>query len=144
MAVVEVDRATGQVRLLRHVAGDDAGDDPQPAARRRPGARGPGPGIAQALYEEVRFDPDGNPLTTNFADYALISSAELPSFERVPFETPTFVNELGAKGIGESGTIGATPAVQNAVVDALAHFGVRHIDLPCTPERVWRALQSPP
>ncbi len=90
----------------------------------------------------MRFDPDGNPLTTNFADYTLISSAELPSFERVPFETPTFVNELGAKGIGESGTIGATPAVQNAVVDALAHLGVRHIDLPCTPEKVWRAIEA--
>ena len=73
---------------------------------------------------------------------ALISSAELPSFERIPLETPTFVNELGAKGIGESGTIGATPAVQNAVVDALAHLGVRHIDLPCTPERVWATLRA--
>jgi carbon-monoxide dehydrogenase large subunit len=103
---------------------------------------GLGAGIAQALYEEVRFDEDGNPLTTNFADYAIVTSAELPFFERIPFETPTFVNELGAKGIGESGTIGATPAVQNAVVDALAHLGVRHLDLPCTPQRVWQAIQS--
>ena len=128
--MVEVDRATGQVRLLRHVACDDAGTILNPLLVDGQVHGGLGAGIAQALYEEVRFDDDGNPLTTNFADYALISSAELPSFERVPFETPTFVNELGAKGIGESGTIGATPAVQNAVVDALAHLGVRHIDLP--------------
>jgi aerobic carbon-monoxide dehydrogenase large subunit len=141
VAVVEVDRATGQARLLRHIACDDAGTILNPLLADGQVHGGLGAGIAQALYEEVRYDPDGNPLTTNFADYALISSAELPSFERVPFETPTFVNELGAKGIGESGTIGATPAVQNAVVDAVAHLGVRHIDLPCTPERIWEALR---
>ena len=99
-------------------------------------------GAAQALFEQVVYDDDGNPLTTTFADYAIPSAAELPSFERVPMETPTPVNPLGAKGIGESGTIGATPAVQNAVVDALAHLGVRHLDMPLTPERVWRAVTS--
>ncbi|HYZ98620.1 MAG TPA: hypothetical protein VE575_07715, partial [Acidimicrobiales bacterium] len=67
---------------------------------------------------------------------------ELPSFERIPMETPTPLNELGAKGIGESGSIGSTPAVQNAVIDAVSHLGVRHIDLPCTPQRVWEALSS--
>jgi carbon-monoxide dehydrogenase large subunit len=96
--------------------------------------------VAQALTEEVRYDPDGNPLTSNLADYGMISAAELPMFELVPLETPTPANPLGAKGIGESGTIGATPAVHNAVVDALAHLGVRHIDLPLSPERVWRAI----
>ena len=97
-------------------------------------------GIAQALMEAIRYDEDGNPVTTNFADYPVISSAELPTFELVHMETPTYVNPLGAKGFGESGTIGAIPAVQNAVIDALSHLGVRHIDMPLTPERVWRAL----
>jgi carbon-monoxide dehydrogenase large subunit len=92
--------------------------------------------------EEVRYDEDGNPVTANFADYAIISAAELPSFELVAMETPTSVNPLGAKGIGESGTIGSTPAVQSAVCDALAHLGVRHIDIPCTPEKVWRAINA--
>jgi carbon-monoxide dehydrogenase large subunit len=82
------------------------------------------------------------PLTTNLADYGIVSATELPSFDLVRMETPTFLNPLGAKGIGESGTIGATPAVVNAVVDALRHVGVDHIDMPCTPERVWRALRD--
>jgi carbon-monoxide dehydrogenase large subunit len=97
-------------------------------------------GIAQALMEEFIYDADGNPLTATFIDYGIISAAELPSFERIAQETPTPRNPLGAKGIGESGTIGATPAVQNAVIDALGHLGVRHVDIPATPERVWRAI----
>src|SRR5204862_3770940 len=100
------------------------------------------PGVAQALTEEMAYDADGNPVTSNLADYAMISATELPTFELVPMETPTPRNPLGAKGIGESGTIGATPAVQNAVVDALAHLGVRHVDMPLTAERVWRAIQT--
>jgi carbon-monoxide dehydrogenase large subunit len=97
-------------------------------------------GAAQALLEAVRYDEEGQPLTTNFADYPVISATELPSLELVPMATPTFVNELGAKGIGESGTIGAIPAVYNAVVDAVGHLGVRHLETPLTPERVWAAL----
>ena len=97
-------------------------------------------GVAQALLEEVRYDSDGNPITSNLADYAFISAAELPSVEIIHMETPTTLNPLGAKGIGESATVGSTPAVQNAVVDALSHLGVRHIDMPCTPERVWQAI----
>lgn len=96
--------------------------------------------MAQALWEEFVYDVDGNPLTANLADYAMPSAAELPSFETHHTETPSPLNPLGAKGIGESGTIGSTPAVHNAVVDALAHLGVRHIDMPCTPEKVWRAI----
>jgi carbon-monoxide dehydrogenase large subunit len=142
VAVVEVDEQTGQVTLLRHVACDDAGTILNPLLVDGQVHGGLGAGIAQALYEEVRYDSDGNPLTTNFADYGVITAAELPLFERVPLETPTFVNELGAKGIGESGTIGSTPAVQNAVIDAVSHLGVRHIDLPCTAQRVWRAIQK--
>jgi len=99
-------------------------------------------GAAQALLEEVRYDEDGNPVTANLADYAFPSAAELPSFEVIHMETPTPVNPLGAKGVGESGTIGSTPAVQNAVVDAVAHLGVRHIDMPASAERVWRAIAA--
>ena len=99
-------------------------------------------GVGQALYEEVRFDDDGNPLTANLADYGMPTAAELPSFEAHSTETPTPLNPLGAKGIGESGTIGSTPAVQSAVVDALAHLGVRHVDMPATSERVWRAMSA--
>ena len=99
-------------------------------------------GVAQALYEQVLYDEDGNPLTGTFVGYAFPSAADLPSWEAVEMETPTPMNALGAKGIGESGTIGATPAVQNAVVDALAPFGVRHVDLPANGENVWRALQE--
>jgi aerobic carbon-monoxide dehydrogenase large subunit len=99
-------------------------------------------GAAQALFEAVRYDEDGNPITSNFADYAFPSAAELPDFTLLPMETRSPMNPLGVKGIGEAGTIGATPAVQNAVVDAVAHLGVRHIDMPTTSERVWRAIQD--
>jgi carbon-monoxide dehydrogenase large subunit len=140
VAVVEVDRETGEVRLDRIVAVDDAGRILNPLLAEGQVHGGLAQGVAQALYEEVRFDEDGNPLTANFADYTVISAAELPMFERVVMETPTPLNELGAKGIGESGTIGSTPAVHNAVVDALSHLGVRHLDMPATPEKVWRAI----
>ena len=140
VAVVEVDTDTGKVTLRRHVAVDDAGTILNPLLADGQVHGGIAQGAAQALLEEFRYDEDGNPLTTNLADYTFISAAELPSYERIPMETPNPANELGAKGIGESGTIGATPAVQNAVVDALAHLGVRHVDMPATPERVWRAL----
>jgi carbon-monoxide dehydrogenase large subunit len=99
-------------------------------------------GIGQALWEAVAYDADGSPLTATLADYGLPSAAELPSFEVASTETPTPLNPLGAKGIGESGTVGSMPAVQNAVVDALSHLGVRHIDTPLTPERVWRAIRA--
>ena len=97
-------------------------------------------GVAQVLYEAVQYDEDGNPITANLMDYAIPSAAELPSYEVYNTVTPSPLNPLGMKGIGESSTIGSTPAVHNAIVDALSHLGVRHIDMPCTPERVWRAL----
>jgi carbon-monoxide dehydrogenase large subunit len=140
VAVVEVDTVTGKVVLRRHVAVDDAGRVLNPMLADGQVHGGLAQGIAQALMEAIRYDEDGNPITTNFADYPVISSAELPTFELVHMETPTFVNPLGAKGFGESGTIGAIPAVHNAVIDALSHLGVRHVDMPLTPERVWRAL----
>ena len=142
LSVVEVDTDTGQVKLIRHVACDDAGRVLNPMLLEGQIHGGIGQGAAQALMEEVRYDGDGNPITGNLADYAFISAAELPSFEIVHMETPTFLNPLGAKGVGESGTIGSTPAVQSAVVDALSHLGVRHIDMPATPERVWRAIAA--
>jgi carbon-monoxide dehydrogenase large subunit len=142
VAVVEVDTETGKVRHLRHVACDDAGRVLNPLLLEGQIHGGVAQGTAQALLEEVRYDPDGNPITSNLADYAFISAAELPSFEVIHMETPTPVNPLGAKGIGESGTIGSTPAVQSAVVDALAHLGVRHVDMPATAERVWQAIQA--
>jgi carbon-monoxide dehydrogenase large subunit len=142
VAVVDVDTETGKVVLRRMLTVDDAGRIINPVLVEGQRHGGIAQGAAQALLEEVRFDDDGNPITANFADYGIISAAELPSFELVAMETPTPVNPLGAKGIGESGTIGSTPAVQSAVCDALAPFGVRHIDIPCTPERVWRAIES--
>jgi carbon-monoxide dehydrogenase large subunit len=142
VAVVEVDRDTGNVTVQRLVAVDDCGTIVNPLLADGQVHGGLAQGIAQALIEEVRYDELGNPLTSNFADYGIISAAELPSFERHPMETPTPRNPLGAKGIGESGTIGSTPAVQNAVIDALSHLGVRHLDMPFTAERVWRAINS--
>ena len=142
LSVVEVDRDTGEVTCLRHLACDDAGTMVNPMLVEGQVHGGVASGIAQALVEEFVYDAQGNPITSNFMDYALVSAAELPFFERIPQETPTPRNPLGAKGIGESGTIGATPAVQNAVVDALSHLGVRHVDIPTTAERVWRAMQT--
>ncbi len=140
VAVVEVDTETGAVELVRVVAVDDAGPVLHPAIFEGQIHGGLGGGIAQALLEEIRYDTDGNPLTSNFADYSIISAAELPSFELVESVTVSPRNLLGVKGIGESGTVGITAAVQNAVVDALSPLGVRHIDLPLTAERVWRAI----
>ena len=141
VSVVEVDLETGDARLLRHVAVDDCGRILNPMLVEGQVHGGVAQGVAQALYEQVVFDDDGNPLTTNLATYPIPSAAELPSFETAHTITPTTRNPLGAKGIGESGTIGSGPAVHNAVIDALAHLGVRHLDMPATPERVWRAIR---
>jgi carbon-monoxide dehydrogenase large subunit len=140
LAVVEVDTETGKVRLQRVVAVDDAGTILNPLIAEGQRHGGIAQGAAQALVEEVVYDADGSPLTSTLADYPFLSITEVPSFELVEMQTPTPYNPLGAKGIGEAGTIGATPAVQNAVVDAVAHLGVRHIDMPTTPERVWEAI----
>ena len=142
VAVVEVDTDTGQVRHLRHVALDDAGRVLNPLILEGQIHGGIAQGAAQALLEEFRYDEDGNPVTGNFADYAFPSAAELPSYEIIHMETPTPINPLGAKGIGESGTIGSTPAVQSAVCDALRGLGVRHVDMPTTGEKVWQAIQA--
>jgi carbon-monoxide dehydrogenase large subunit len=140
--VVEVDTDTGRVTPRRHVAVDDCGRVLNPLIVEGQQHGGLAQGIAQALYEEVVFDSEGQPLTGTLADYRMPSAADLMMFEASNTETPTPLNPLGAKGIGESATVGSTPAVQNAVVDALSPLGVRHVDLPCTPERVWRAVRD--
>jgi carbon-monoxide dehydrogenase large subunit len=142
ISVVEIDSETGQVRPLRHVAVDDAGKVLNPLLVGGQQHGGLAQGLSQALWEEFRYDEEGNPVTGNFASYAIPSAAETITYEASNTETPTPYNPLGAKGIGESATIGATPAVQNAVVDALSHLGVRHVDMPATPERVWRAISD--
>jgi carbon-monoxide dehydrogenase large subunit len=142
LAVTEVDIETGQARLIRVVTVDDAGPVVNPVIVEGQRHGGIAQGAAQALFEEALYDVDGNPQTTNLADYAFPSAAELPDFELVSMETPSTLNPLGVKGIGEAGTIGATPAVQNSVIDAVAHLGVRHVDMPTTPERVWRAIEE--
>ena len=142
VAVVEVDTETGKVRHIAHTACDDAGKVLNPLLLEGQIHGGVAQGAAQALLEEVMYDADANPITSNLADYGFISAAELPSVTVVHMETPTPVNLLGAKGIGESGTIGSTPALQSAVVDAVSHLGVRNIEMPCTAERVWQAIQA--
>ncbi|MDX6359251.1 MAG: aerobic carbon-monoxide dehydrogenase large subunit [Nocardioidaceae bacterium] len=143
VAIVEVDVETGQAKPIRHIAVDDCGRilNPMIVAGQQHG--GAIQGISQALWEEMIYDADGTPITSSFADYAIPTAADGIALEASNTETPTPVNPMGAKGIGESATIGSTPAVQNAVVDALKHLGVKHIDLPCTPERVWREIAHP-
>ncbi len=142
VSVVEVDTETGQVRALRHIAVDDCGRVLNPLVVEGQQHGGIAQGIAQALYEEMSYDEWGTPRNLSLAEYLVPSAAELPSFETANTETPSPLNPLGAKGIGESATVGSTPAVQNAIVDALAHLGVRHIDMPATPERVWQAIRE--
>lgn len=142
LAVVEVDTETGKARLVRHVTVDDAGVIVNPVLAEGQRHGGIAQGAAQALLEEVRFDADGNPQTATLADYAAVTAPDLPSFELLDSVTPTTVNPLGVKGIGEAGTIGAMPAVQSAVIDAVAHLGVTHIDMPATPQHVWAAINE--
>ncbi|KRF19316.1 carbon monoxide dehydrogenase [Nocardioides sp. Soil797] len=142
VSVVEVDTETGHVVPFRHVAVDDCGQILNPTIVIGQQHGGIAQGMSQALWEQFVNDEAGQPVTSSFADYQMPTAADTISFEASNTETPTDLNELGAKGIGESGTLGSTPAVQSAVVDALGHLGVRHIDIPCTPERVWRAIEA--
>ena len=142
VAVVEVDTETGAVQLKRIVVVDDAGRIINPLVAEGQVHGGVAAGIAQALYEEMAYDEDGNPQHGNLVTYCIPAATELPAIEVVGMETPTPVNPLGVKGIGESGTIGATPAVHNAVIDALSPYGVRHIDMPVNGETVWKAIRN--
>ena len=139
----ERDRHSHRTVGSRHEAGqaNDAGTIINPLLAEGQVHGGLAQGVAQALYEQIVYDESGNLLTSNFMDYAIVSATEMPSYEVHHIETPTWVNPLGAKGVGESGTIGSIPAVYNAVIDALSHLGVRHLETPLSPERVWAALQ---
>jgi len=140
--VVEVDTETGSVKILRYVAVDDCGVVVNPLVVEGQVHGGVAQGIAEALYEEARYDEEGNPLNGNMITYMIPGPPELPSFELERTVTPSPTNPLGVKGIGEAGTIAAPPAVINAVVDALSHLGVTNVERPATPERVWRAIQE--
>jgi carbon-monoxide dehydrogenase large subunit len=142
VATVEIDRETGAVTLLDLVAVDDCGTVVNPLLATGQVHGGLAQGIAQMLFEEVRYDDDGNPLTATLVDYAVPSAADLPSFRTAHTVTPTPRNPLGAKGIGESGTTGSIGAVWNAVVDALAPLGIRHLDPPFTAMRVWQPMRD--
>jgi carbon-monoxide dehydrogenase large subunit len=142
VAVVEVDVETGDVRLVRMVAVDDCGRVINPMLVEGQVHGGIAQGSAQVLFEGVFYDADGNPLTSTLLTYGMPSAAELPRYETAHTETPTPKNPLGAKGVGESGTTGSLSAVWNAVIDALSPYGVTDIELPATPERVWRAINE--
>jgi carbon-monoxide dehydrogenase large subunit len=142
IAVVEVDVETGGVKLIRHIAVDDCGTILNPMLVTGQQHGGIAQGVAQALFEHVQYDEDGNPVTASLMDYLMPSAAEFPSFETSNTQTASPRNPLGAKGIGESGTIGSTPAVHNAVCDAVSHLGVDHVDMPCTPQAIWTALRA--
>jgi carbon-monoxide dehydrogenase large subunit len=142
VSVVEVDLDTGRVVPLRHIAVDDCGRVLNPTLVAGQQHGGLAQGISQALWEGFSYDEDGNPTTGSFAAYLLPTAVEVPTFEAASTETPTPYNPLGAKGIGEAATVGSTPAVQNAVVDALSPLGIRHLDMPLTPDRVWRAVRD--
>jgi carbon-monoxide dehydrogenase large subunit len=142
ICVVEVDEETGQVDLVRYAAVDDCGNQVNPMIVEGQVHGGIVQGVAQALFEEASYDADGNLLTSTLADYLVPSAAEMPSFELGNTITPSPTNPLGVKGIGEAGTIASTPAVINAIVDALAPLGVTEIRMPASPQRVWQAIQE--
>ena len=142
VAVVEIDVETGNVDLRELVAVDDCGVVLNPMLAEGQVHGGLAQGVAQILYEAVRYDDDGIPLTASLLDYIVPAASDLPSFRTAHTVTPSPNNPLGAKGIGESGTTGSIAAVWNAVVDALSHLGITHLDMPFTAERVWRAMRE--
>ena len=140
--VVEIDKETGDTRVRDMYLVDDCGTVISPMLAEGQVHGGVAQGIAQALYEEVKYDENGQPTTGTFVDYLIPAAPELPTFTSGRISTPTPNNTLGAKGIGESGSVGAPPAVINAVVDALRHLDVTHVDMPATPQKIWRILQG--
>jgi carbon-monoxide dehydrogenase large subunit len=142
VCIVEVDKATGQVQVKRYIAVDDVGKVINPMIVDGQVQGGIAQGLAQALYERAVYDDNGQLITGTMMDYALPTATMVPAFETARTETPTPVNPLGVKGAGETGTIASAPAVVNAVIDALGPFGVRHLDMPLTPEKVWRAMNG--
>lgn len=142
IAVVELDMDTGWARLVRHVGVDDCGTILNPMLALGQQHGGVSQGVGQALLEGFQYDAEGNPLTGNLTSYLIPTAVDLPPLEETRMITPSPNNPLGAKGIGEAGTLGATPAVHSAVMDALAPLGIRHIDMPLTPARVWAAINA--
>ncbi|HMD35421.1 MAG TPA: xanthine dehydrogenase family protein molybdopterin-binding subunit [Vicinamibacterales bacterium] len=142
IAAVEVDRDSGQVSIKKYVAVDDCGPQINPLLVEGQVQGGIAQSIGQALFEQTIYDEHGQLLTGEFMDYAIPRAADIPEFTLGSTVTPSPVNPLGVKGVGEAGTIGATPAIANAVLDALEPIGVVHLDLPLTPERVWRAMKT--
>lgn len=141
LSIVEVDTETGAVHILKHVACDDAGTILNRMVVDGQVHGGVAQGIGQALLEKVQYD-DANPITGNLTSYLIPTASSLPSVHVDHTETTTPENPLGVKGIGEAGTIGSTPAVVNAVIDALGPFGIRHLDMPLTSAKVWAAIES--
>jgi carbon-monoxide dehydrogenase large subunit len=142
VVAVEVDRDTGQVKILKYIAVDDCGKQVNPLLVEGQVQGGIAQSIGAALMEQTVYDENGQLLTGEFMDYAIPRAADIPDYVLGSTETPSPSNPLGVKGVGEAGTIGATPAIANAVIDALSPLGIRHLDLPFTPERVWRAIQG--
>ena len=142
ICAVDIDSGTGAVKIRRFVAVDDCGKIINPMIVEGQIEGGLTMGLAPALFEEIVYDDSGQNLTGTLADYLLPTAVESPKWELGKTITPSPHHPLGAKGVGESPTVGAPPAIANAVVDALWHLGVRHIDIPITPQRVWKALRE--
>jgi carbon-monoxide dehydrogenase large subunit len=142
ICVVEIDRETGQVVPMKYVAVDDVGNIVNPLIVDGQVHGGIAQGLAQALYEGAYYNDDGQLVTGSMNDYAVPKASMVPTYDMDKTLTPSPVNPMGVKGAGEAGTIASTPAVANAVIDGLKHLGVKHIDMPLTPERVWRALNA--
>lgn len=140
--VIEIDRQTGDARIRDMYLVDDCGTVINPLLAEGQVHGGVAQGIAQALYEEFSYDENGQPTTATFIDYLMPGAPDLPSYKSGRINTPNPNNSLGAKGIGESGSVGTPPAVMNAVVDAVRHLGVTHIDMPATPQKLWEILQG--
>jgi carbon-monoxide dehydrogenase large subunit len=142
VCVVEIDTSTGEVEIIRYVAVDDCGRVINPMMVEGQVHGGIAQGIGQALYEQVVYDEAGQLVSGSLMDYVIPKAEQLPEYHCQKMETPTKANPLGVKGVGEAGTIGATPAVVNAVLDALEPFGVRNLDMPLKPEKIWKVLRS--
>jgi carbon-monoxide dehydrogenase large subunit len=142
IVVTEVDRDTGQVEIVRYVAVDDCGNIINPLLVDGQIHGGVVQGLGQALYEQAVYDDNGQLITGELMDYCVPKATMIPWIESAHTCTPSPVNPLGVKGVGEAGTIGASPAIVNSVVDALSHLGVRHIDMPLTPEKIWNLIQA--
>jgi carbon-monoxide dehydrogenase large subunit len=142
LAAMEVDTDTGRVAIRKYVCVDDVGSVVNPLIVEGQIHGGLAQGISQALFEEANYDEQGTLVNGTFVDYTIPSAADLPSFVTDRTETPATTNPLGVKGVGEAGTIASTPAIVNGILDAVRHLGVTHLEMPCTPQRVWRAIQD--